>query len=225
MSRRIIGITILATAAQLASAATIYDVTFRTSALQAHAAAPFSLNVQLNDGEGVGNANNTATLSDFDFGGGSPSGSALLVGGASGDFTGSVSISDTAFLNSFTQQFVAGIVLRFRLNLTTNLNSGPVPDQFSVAILDNTGFEIPTQGLAATGSDVFLLVDIGSDTSAVQTFASDAGRHPFGGGGPIDMPEAVLAAPVPEPGSLPLVFAALAAVVLRARRQIHETPR
>ena len=170
--------------ARLAYADIAYNLSINTAALVGHPAGPFSLNFQLNDG-GSGDANNIATLSNFQFGGGSALGSPSTIGGASGDLSATVVITDTEFLNSFTQQFIAGSVLSFHLGLTTSVDSpGFAPDQFSFAMLDNSGGEIPTSGRAVVGSDVLLLIDIDSENPNVQVFEL-----------------APTTAPVPEPSS------------------------
>lgn len=190
-------------------ATVIINFTFDTSALIGHVAGPFSLNFQLNDGAGVGDGNNTATIDNFNFGAGGPSGLPVLVGGASGDLGSVVTITDTSFLNIFTQGFTAGAVLGFRLTLSTNV-SGFVPDQFSMAILDSTGFEIPTMALYSFGTDAFIIIDIDSATPALNTFSSDLSRAPNAGGPPINIPD-----PIPEPSTTWLTVGALAAAAVR----------
>ena len=54
------------------------NVSLGTSALIGHPAGPFSLDFQLLDGAGTNDGNNTATLSQFVFGGGAPSGAQRL---------------------------------------------------------------------------------------------------------------------------------------------------
>jgi hypothetical protein len=201
----------------VAFGAVIYDVQLNTTPLIGHAAGPFSLNFQLNDGSGVGDANNTAVLSNFVFDGGAPAGAPTYAGGASGNVASSVTLTDSAFFNSFTQAFTAGTMLGFRVSLTTNVDAGGTPDQFSFAILDASGVEIPTQGLAAVGSDVLLLIDIVSPTPGIQTFGTDIFRLPNAGGDAINIAAPVI---IPEPGSIVLIsggLCVLAAVRLRRR--------
>jgi hypothetical protein len=57
-----------------------YHVTVATSPLIGHPAGPFSLDFQLTDGSGLGDANNTATISNLSYGGGAATGSATLSG-------------------------------------------------------------------------------------------------------------------------------------------------
>ncbi len=69
---------------QEATAGTIYDVTLDTTQLVGSAVGPFSIFFEFTDGSGVGDANNTVTMSNFNFGGGSALGNAVVFGGASG---------------------------------------------------------------------------------------------------------------------------------------------
>lgn len=199
-----------------------YQFTLNTAPLVSSPAGPFSLDFQLNDGSGTNDGNNTASLSSFSFGaGGGPSGSASLIGGASGDLSSTVTIKDKSFLNDFTQGFTAGSSLSFTLNLTTNVDAGSVPDEFTFAILDSTGSELPTK----SPLNVFSLVNITSKLQ-VQTFGSDPSRPPVAGGSPIDTgaPTATLVN-VPEPASFMLLavglFLLLAKFTLFARLNLR----
>jgi hypothetical protein len=201
-SQALVALFVLLPASALADI--VVDVSLNTTPLVGHPAAPFFLNFQFTDGSGTGDANNTVTLSDFAFGpGGAAVGSPSLIGGASGDVTSGVSLTDSSFSNLFTQQFTPGNELSFVLSLTTNVDAGPQPDEFSFAILDNSGFEIPS--LSPTGA--LLVTDINSSSPVIQTFATDSTTAPFGGGNPIAM-DAPSVQPVqtvvPEPGSLVL---------------------
>src|SRR5689334_16903130 len=65
-----------------------FHLSMDTSVLVGHPAAPFFLDFQLNDGSGANDANNTISLSNFTFGGGTAGpGGALLTGGATGDLS------------------------------------------------------------------------------------------------------------------------------------------
>ena len=193
----------------LARAAAIYGISMNTSPLIGHSAGPFSLEFQLNDGIGIGDANNTAVLSNFMFGGGSASGSPSLTGGASGNLSSTITLTDSSFFNQFIQGFTPGNTLSFQLSLTTNVDSGGTPDQFSFAVLDHTGTEIPT--LAGSFFDVFVQIDIDSANPLVHTFASDTARSPAGGGGSINIAAPQVTTAVPEPGTLVLLASGLAA--------------
>jgi hypothetical protein len=194
-----------------AEANVAYTITLDTAPLIGHAAGPFSLDFQLTDGSGTGDGNNTATLSHFLFGSGSAVGSPTLTGAASGNLSAGVTLTDTGFLNEFTQGFTPGSRLSFTLDLTTNVD-GLTPDEFSLAILDNTGAELPTLSFGSLGIDVFTLIDIDSAHPAVQTYASDATRSPAGGGSGIALAEPTatpVSSNVPLPGTLALMVTGL----------------
>lgn len=97
------------------------------------------------DGSGIGDSNNTATMSGFGFGGGSAGtvDSVTSTGGASGDLNSTVSMIDSSFTNIFAETFTAGSSISFLLNLTANVDAGPTPDQFSLEIMDPNGNFIP----------------------------------------------------------------------------------
>jgi hypothetical protein len=190
----------------------IYDVSLQTSALIGHPAGPFALELQFNDGSGTGDANNTATLSDFALAGGSASGPTTTFGGVAGTIGTSVTMIDSSFFNQFTEGFTPGTSLSFQLKLTTNLDSGGVPDEFSLSILDSSGVEIPTLGPA----NAFLIMDIDSDSPSTFTFASDTSQNPNAGGPPIAIGAPILTTPssqVPEPKNWLLVAIGLSGLL------------
>ncbi len=193
------------------------SISMDTSPLIGHPAGPFSLGFQLTDGSGLGDANNTANLSNFQFGaGGGTSGSPTLLGGASGDLSSGVTLTDSGFLNWFDQSFTPGDALSFTLTLSTNVDVGGTPDEFSFSILDSTGTELPTLG--GPFFDVFVAIDIDSGSPTIQTFASDPTQSPAAGGPPIDMgaPQGTV---VPEPGALVLFSTSLVLAALLARKR------
>jgi hypothetical protein len=198
-------------------AAVIYNISMNTAPLIGDAAGPFSLEFQLNDGRGVGDANNTANLTNFLFSRGAAVGSSTLAGGATGNLTSGVSLTDSSFFNQFVQGFTPGNALSFRLSLSTNVDSGGTPDEFSFAILDHTGTEIPT---LASFFDVFVQIDINSTNPVVRTFATDTSRTPEGGGTPINIaaPTATLVSSVPEPTMMTLTLSGLVALLGWKRR-------
>jgi hypothetical protein len=192
----------------------IITFTMLTGPLQGDPAAPFSLDFQLNDGSGTGDGNNTAELSGFLFGpGGGPVGSAALIGGATGNLGSFIQLTDSGFLNEFTQGFTPGGLLQFQLSLTTNLDAGGTPDQFTMAILDSSGAQLPTLSFF----DVFVEIDVDTANPAIQTFASDPSRNTVAGGAPLNLsaPAFTSASSVPEPGSIFLLGCALGIMALR----------
>lgn len=181
------------------------NVALNTSGLIGHPAGPFSLNFQLNDGSGTRDGNNRVIITNFYFGAdGKAVGSPRITGGVGGSLTANVSILDTEILNSFIQEFMPGQSLSFTVLLTGNLDDGETPDQFSFAILDRTGAEIPT----TSHTQAFLLVDISSPSPAIQIFAADPNSTPEGGGEPISVGQPVAEAGLSveiaiKPGELP----------------------
>jgi len=196
-----------------------YNISLDTSPLIGHAAAPFSLNFQFNDGQGTGDANNTVSLNNFTFGtSGSAVGVPSLTNGASGSLGSGILLADSSFFNSFVQGFTPGSALSFLLQFTNNVDPGGTPDEFSFAILDSSGFEIPTLNFA----NALMIIDIDSASPVVQTFGTDPSATPFGGGGPIDMGPPT----IPEPNSGILLSSALAllALVCRCGRPARSFP-
>ena len=194
-----------------ASASVIVGVSLDTSSLEGMAGSPFVLDLQLNDGSGTNDANNTAVVTQLSFGTGSAVGSPTVGGGAAVS-AGTLTLSDSSFLNSFDQAFQPGSKLSFDLNLTTNVDAGPTPDEFSMSLFDAAGNMIPTSGLLSA----FLVVDIDSSAPQIQTFA---GIGDFAAiGAPIVGPTAPPTGSAPEPGTVALL--GLAGIgLLRARRK------
>ena len=178
----------------------VFDVNLDTSGLIGHPAGPFSIDFQLNDGSGNFAGVNTATISNFMFGGGSPSGTAHLFGGAKGSLSTGVTLTDSsAFINEFFEPFTPGSFLSFTVSLTTNVDPGLTPDAFSFSILDNLLAPIPTTNFA----DAFLFVNINSadlTKADVRTFAGDPTRPPLAGGDVIRIGAPQIPG-VPETGS------------------------
>jgi hypothetical protein len=136
-----------------ASADISYDVTLDTAPLIGHPAGPFSILFIFIDGSGVGDANNTVTISNVGFGGGSALGNPVTFGGASGSLETEVTITDSSFLSLFNEGFSPGPQLSFSLDLTSNNDANGIPDRLTFSILDGSGVPLPT--LAPYG-DYFL---------------------------------------------------------------------
>lgn len=174
-----------------------YYVRLDTSALQTAVTGPYALDFQFTDGSGIGDANNTVELSDFQFGlAGSASGSPMLIGDASGNLSSGFTLTDSAFFNEALQAFTPGDQLSFTLSFSPRVDAGGVPDEFSLGLLDESGSEIPTTG----PGDALLVVDIASEYPIIQTYGADASRTDIGLGAPI------VTAVVPEPS--PMAFLA-----------------
>ena len=201
----------------LSSAATLSTVSLDTTPLIGHPAAPFSINFQLNDGSGTGDSNNTAAIDAFDFGGGSATPGTTLVGGASGDLLSGIKITDSGFLNLFTQGFVPGAQLRFSLLLSANGDTGGTPDQFSFAILDSSGFELPYLSVF----NAALVINIQDASHDIEFAGTDPSASPFGGGDPILMDPPEVSSSVPEPASGLLIVLGSISILLSHRRSLR----
>lgn len=138
--------------------AALYHITVDTSALTSPAvagSAPFSLDFQFSDGGLLGN--NTATVGNFDFGGGSAVGSATLIGGATGNISSSIALDNSSPFQELYQAFTPGNSLSFDVSLSQNVD-GITPDAFAFSILDGSLFNIPTDSVF--GDDTLLHADI-----------------------------------------------------------------
>lgn len=195
------------TASQAAAAPLAFNVLINTTPLLGNAGAPFALDFQLNDGSGT--VVNTATIFNFAFGGGAPTGSPMLFGDATGNLSSQVRLMDTTPFNEFLQSFVAGSFLRFDVLLTANVESGPIPDLFSISILDKNLNNIPTTGLG----DSLALVNITRTSLGLSDVQTATSTSPAGVGATVQ--------PVPEPASLLLLTSGVGAVMatVRKRRQ------
>lgn len=211
---------VLPTSTSIAKADVIYNVSLNTAPLIGNTAAPFSLYFQFTDGSGLGDGDNTVTLSNFDLGtGGSEQGTPSTFGGVTGDLSSQVVLTDTSFFNYFMVGFQPGNTLSFMIDSTTNLNADPIPDEFSFSILDSTDDPIPTTGFF----DQFLELDITSSTPAPQVFPSDPTQTPVAGGNPIDTgtPVVTPVSSTPEPSSVATLGLGLLGIACARRlRQI-----
>jgi len=194
--KRTLFLVCLLSALPLGAKADIYDVTLDTDPLIGHPAGPFYIEFAFTDGSGVGDANNTVTIGDFNFGGGSSLGGPIVFGGASGSIETGVSMTDTSFISVFSEQFAPGLQLSFSLDLTDNDDAGGTPDRFSFFVLDSSGVPIPT--LAPAG-DYFLGADLTSNGPVFDVYGSDPSR-PLSVGGPVSI-DAPIITSSPEPAT------------------------
>jgi hypothetical protein len=150
------------------AAVVFYHFDVNTAPLVGNPAGPFSLDFQLIDGSGAGDANNTATIGNLTFGGGGISGPATTTGGAAGDLGSGITLTDSQFFNELYQGFTPGTSLGFDVTLTVNGDAGLTPDGFSFAILDSNLFNLPTTGVG----DTLALVSIYASGPVIQTGAT-----------------------------------------------------
>ncbi|MEI9895411.1 MAG: NF038129 family PEP-CTERM protein [Chthoniobacter sp.] len=170
---------------------------------------PFFLDFQLNEGSGT--LQNSVTISNFLFTGGSPTGSpSIFSDTATGDLGSSISIIDnpSSAFNEIFQGFTAGTTdIQFDVTLSQNV-SGVTPDGFLIQLLDSQAGNpvIPTTDPNGT----MLTVPIGSANTLadVATFTSIS---PAGA--------TATASAVPEPSAaVALVGGAACLLGLRRRR-------
>ena len=115
----------------------------------------------------------------------------------------------TPRLDEYSQEFVPGPTLSFRVDLTTAIDVGPQPDQFSFAILDCSLVEIPT----TSPSNALVSVDLDSSSPTIQTFSgSPSGFLNCTGGLGIALATPVVGVVSDSPALL-LVLAGVAALV------------
>lgn len=212
-------------AALLAAAATrparadfLFNLTLDTAALSGPQIVAFGLT----DGDGV--ADNTVTISNFQFGGGGAIagtadctlGGALSGAGCSGDLSGGVTLADLDFQAFFSQQFNPGTTLSFAVDTTNNLAAGAsTPDAFAV-YLCATDFSACYSDDAATGA-LALLNLAGSPLTAGSVTLNGASAEG------LSAPVVTLGSPaVPEPSGAWLLAGVL--VLLAAARGWAKVP-
>ena len=139
-----------------------FQVTINTSPLQNSPAGPFSLDFQLTDGSGTGDGNNTVTVDNFNFHGGSWTGSSPAP----------IVLKDTSFFVDYYQEFTPGTGLSMHVTMTPATDSGSTPDQFSISILDKNLAPMATWDLSRhlNPNSTLITVDITSTTPTVQQF-------------------------------------------------------
>ena len=164
----------------------------------------------LTDGDGT--PDNSLTLSNFNFGGGSADGSPTYGGsGVSGDLSSSISMTDADFSESFDEEFTVGSSLSFQLT-TTNVFAGGTPDNFSFLICDPTF----SSCYSDDGSGALLSLDLVGGTLSPATSFSLFPASAQGLPAPV---VTVANSTVPEPSSTTLLGAGLLLSLLLIRRR------
>ena len=177
----------------------IYFVSVDTSTLPS-LQGPYQLYLNLLDGNGTGDANNTVTLDTF-----------VCTGiSLSGCPSGVYSLTDSSFLTLTTFGFTAGGGVAFRVALTGNLDANLVPDSFQLSILDGSVNPLPTTD--PSGSDAVLFAQFDQSSPILQGYGSPNGAA-------ITLsPPVTMIAPVPEPElGLPVSLALCLMLFLRQR--------
>jgi hypothetical protein len=200
------GVLAFASLPQAQAATLLFHVTVDTAPLTTSPNGPFSLDFQLNDGSGSADGNNTATLSNFTFGGGAATGSPTYLGGVTGDISSSLTFSESNAFNEFFQGFTAGTSLAFDVAISRNTDAGITPDSFIFSILDSTLGAITTSGPAGQS----VQFDITSPIIGVDAVQSFNGNGDYTG---------VNASVVPEPSANLLALASIFGVLTIRRRK------
>jgi hypothetical protein len=229
----IIVVLVLVSAPAVARADLVFQVTVNNpQALNSQtfgAGAPYALDFTLTSG---GNTN-TATINNFNLGGGSADSSMIFTtGGAAGDINsppGSVVVTDNVAVNpgaggfdDFNQVFTPGSsAISFDVDLTTSFVSGS-PDRFTFSILDMNGSPIPTTDSGNNNEFALLGATISGPAmtlSNIETFTAGSGSNRITIS--VSSPTAV-----PEPSSLILiVIGGTGAMTLtRSRRRRAQLP-
>ena len=197
MTSNIFRIVLLVLLASPMFANSIYFVSVDTSTLPSFQG-PYQLYLNLLDGNGTGDANNTVTLDTF----------ACTGISLSGCPSGVYSLTDSSFLTWTTFGFTAGGGVAFRVALTGNLDANLVPDSFQLSILDGNVNPLPTTD--PSGSDAVLFAQFDQSSPILQSYGSPNGAAiTFS-------PPVTTMAPVPEPElGLPVSLALCLMLFLR----------
>ena len=167
----------------LAAKRHLFRVSVDTSPLVDHPAGPFSLLLVMTDGTGIADGKATATITRVELGGGKPLGQPFLAGGATGDLSNTVIISNSSSVSVFEETFLAGERLSFHVSFEPERTETGLPTGLALYILDGRGNPIATTSPASD----FLSFDLTFDDLDFSVYASNPSQSPFAGG-VIDIP-------------------------------------
>ncbi|HSI15381.1 MAG TPA: NF038129 family PEP-CTERM protein [Chthoniobacter sp.] len=206
---------LLALASVSNAANLVYFVTLDVASLVSNPNGLFALDLQLVPGSN--NVTNSVTLSNFIVTGGTLTGSPdFTFGGATGSSASSITLTNSnSSDNEYAELFSSGVTrIQFQVTETSNsetVGSGtPIPEQFNVAIYDNTQSNIPTTDPSGGNTLVSSAIVAGQTLSSVQTFTSmspDAG-----------VSATVSLSAVPEPTSVGLLLVGACGLLARRKR-------
>jgi hypothetical protein len=185
-----------------AHATSQFRVTVNTSSLIGSLSAPFALDFQFNNGSILNN--NTVTVDNFLYNGGSAVGVPTPFGGVTGNIGSSILFNNSSPFQELFQTFTPGTSLRFDVLFTSN-SDGATPDAFSFAILDKNLANIPTGGLG----DSLVWINMDKPFPVPQT-APGTGNFSN---------VTTSAAQVPEPETCVLILTGLPLLGFAARRR------
>ncbi len=221
LSLALVAVTFAAVAAQADT--TSFDVTLNTSSLSGTQTLLFGIT----DGDGV--ADNSVTLANFNFGAGSPLGSASISGtGISGDLASGIALDDSGFSALFSQQFTVGSSLSFLLNTSNAFTSG-TPDAFAMYLCDADVSNCYSDDIS-TGA--LLVLNLTGSPLTPASFVLNGSAEP-------DLSEPVVTVPtgtgtgmgtgtgnnnVPEPSSMLLALCGLTGLALVLGRKTGRRP-
>ena len=189
----------LALAPQSRAANLNYYVTLNTASLVGNSNAPFSLDVVLGSGAQSPNSDNTVTLSNFIFHGGSVGATSYSNGGESGSMTSSVTLTTSGEDNELAQYFGNTVTeIQFSVSMTSNTDN-PFPDQFDIAILDSGLNNVQTTDPAGGNTLVLANINTAQTLASIQTYQSTSNGEAPG----------ITVTVVPEPTSLVSLLAAV----------------
>jgi len=190
-----------------------YHVDITTTPLVSNTSvAPYYLDFQFATGSTTtGNVgNNTISVNDFSFTGGSALGSATTLGSASGSLSGTVTLLDSSTPSELYQQFATSTThIGFDVNSTLNLDAGLTPDLFTIAIMDSS-LGSPAQ-IYTTAPDQASLATETINSTTTPSLAGYKGVGPANGSSQGSYSGVV--ASVPEPSSFAMFLLGLGGLI------------